>query len=510
MANSQLNTALDSISKKFDQNLINFEKSFHKKRKEISTPTRVQNSNDSGSTRVQNSNDSGSTRVQNSNDSGSTRVQNSNDSGSTRVQNSNDSGSTRVQNSNDSGSTRVQNSNDSGSTRVQNSNDSGSTRVQNSNDSGSTRVQNSNDSGSTRVQNSNDSGSTRVQNSNDSGSTRVQNSNDSGSTRVQNSNDSGSTRVQNSNDSGSTRVQNSNDSGSTRVQNSNDSMQISELIFTTNQKAILNYLISNLENKKLAVTHKVQLNSMVTDLNIKKETIRTSIRRLKQMNVLTSDSFSKSSTGYFSKFILCKKLIKDFSYNSNSSLNKKTTTIEKKEKKISEQKDNFLNSVLPPEWEQIDTGPMENVGLTKNKLLDIFKSGNISAEGVQESINHFAWGYEHNSKNYQYKNLLTVFIGALRKGSLWSETGYESPKALALKKVLELKKKQQAEEDKLIDELVATEFAEWESKLTDTEKEKILPSNHGMFIDRVTKQNQLKAHFRNKVLIPRLRNEKVL
>ena len=259
---------------------------------------------------------------------------------------------------------------------------------------------------------------------------------------------------------------------------------------------------------------KIQLYEVADNLDVSIDTAKKIIGRLKCKNAIEIIQNKKGRGGWakykINRYFLQKTAKNSLYNNSNSSLNKKTTTIEKKEKKIFEQKDRFENSVLPPEWEQIDTSPMENVGLTKNKLLDIFKSGNISAEGVQESINHFAWGYEHNSKNYQYKNLLTVFIGALRKGSLWSETGYESPKALALKKVLELKKKQQAEEDKLIDELVATEFGEWESKLSDSEKEKILPNNHGVFVDRLTKQNQLKAHYRNKILLPRLQKEKII
>ena len=257
---------------------------------------------------------------------------------------------------------------------------------------------------------------------------------------------------------------------------------------------------------------KIQLYEVADNLGVSIDTAKKIIGRLKCKNAIEIIQNKKGRGGWakykINRYFL-QKTAKNSLYN-NSSLNKKTITIEKKEKKIFEQKDHFGNSILPPEWEQIDTGPMENVGLTKNKLLDIFKSGNISAEGVQESINHFAWGYEHNSKNYQYKNLLAVFIGALRKGSLWSETGYESPKALALKKVLELKKKQQAEEDQLIDELVSTEFPEWESKLTDAEKEKILPNNHGIFVDRLTKQNQLKSHYRNKILLPRLQKEKII
>ena len=243
------------------------------------------------------------------------------------------------------------------------------------------------------------------------------------------------------------------------------------------QKKIIDLFLSDCHMSQTNITSPFNILDLANSTGERVDSLKQALKRLKRKGYIKTDKFQPSHYG-FSSFEISKSFLHFVPEtvivtNSNSSLNKKTITIEKKEKKISEQKDNFSNSVLPPEWEKIDTSPMENVGLTKNKLLDIFKSGNISAEGVQESINHFAWGYEHNSKNYQYKNLLAVFIGALRKGSLWSETGYESPKALALKKVLELKKKQQAEEDQLIDELVSTEFPEWESKLTDAEKEKI-------------------------------------
>jgi len=40
---------------------------------------------------------------------------------------------------------------------------------------------------------------------------------------------------------------------------------------------------------------------------------------------------------------------------------------------------------------------------------------------VQESINQFSFGFNHNSQIKKYANPLLVFMGVLRKGEAWIE-----------------------------------------------------------------------------------------
>ena len=249
---------------------------------------------------------------------------------------------------------------------------------------------------------------------------------------------------------------------------------------------------------------------LCNSLEITKNSFKTATRRLIKKQNLIRNEGKKGKLGMVN-FSISKELkhtfMKSFnsSYNSNSSYKK---TIITKEEEV--QKENTNQKELPDDWKQIDTSPLKDIGMTINKLIDLYIDGHITSEGVQESINHFAWGLEHNKENYKdYKNLLKVFIGRVRKGHIWTESTYKTPKERFLEEMLKLKKQQREKEDKLIDEMVKEEFPKWESNLSDRDKEGMLPKNNGMFIDRATRIKHLKKYYKENVLIPRLNNDKL-
>ena len=58
-----------------------------------------------------------------------------------------------------------------------------------------------------------------------------------------------------------------------------------------------------------------------------------------------------------------------------------------------------------------------------------------------------------NLSHKKYKNLIYVFLGVLKRGQPWLESGYESPEDAVIKQMISLKKKQKEKEKKLLNEL---------------------------------------------------------
>ena len=117
--------------------------------------------------------------------------------------------------------------------------------------------------------------------------------------------------------------------------------------------------------------------------------------------------------------------------------------------------------LLPPEWQKIDTTLLKDKGLSERQLADLYKSNITTAEIVQQSINHYAWGLKNNPDHYaRYNNHIFVLVGKLKKGGAWTESEHESPQEIALKELIKAKKRQKEKQEDLINQLSELEFTE--------------------------------------------------
>jgi len=144
------------------------------------------------------------------------------------------------------------------------------------------------------------------------------------------------------------------------------------------------------------------------------------------------------------------------SYSSSNSYNINTTTS------------------LPSEWEQIDLTPLMHIGFSKTQLTQLFERQLNTPEIIQASINHFAFALDYNLKVKIYAEPLNVLMGVLRKGGVWFEKNYVSPKEKALSELLEHKKLEAERLQKLEKDLIEEGFKIWIAKLSVEEKEDIL------------------------------------
>ena len=147
-------------------------------------------------------------------------------------------------------------------------------------------------------------------------------------------------------------------------------------------------------------------------------------------------------------------------YSSNNNIKNITTT----KKQVN----------LPEEWQRIDCEALAPIGFTTTQLKQLVEKNEPSL--VQESINHFAFGLEHNQKLQKYDDPLNVLMGVLRKGQSWLEKDYRSPKELAQRQLYEMKKAEIERKRELEDEAYKLAFIEWQQHLSTEEIEQIAPS----------------------------------
>ncbi len=173
-------------------------------------------------------------------------------------------------------------------------------------------------------------------------------------------------------------------------------------------------------------------------------------------------------------------------YSSSLLIDKKTTTS------------------LPEDWKKINFEALSELGFSETQLMQLYQSGNANPQIVQESLNLFAYSIQHNEKTKSYPDPLNVLMGVLRKGQKWNEPSYVSPQDLALRQMLESKKKEKENREQMIKELVDIEFPEWREKLTDGQIKMIVPEATLRTNIKTAIAAAIKTYFIESVLLPRL------
>ncbi|HAU1599224.1 TPA: hypothetical protein JBJ22_12100 [Legionella pneumophila] len=181
-------------------------------------------------------------------------------------------------------------------------------------------------------------------------------------------------------------------------------------------------------------------------------------------------------------------------YSSNSILENITTN----------NKSSINKNDLPPEWKEIDFSDLSHIGFTNTQIKQLIDRN--EPELVQQSINHFAYGLEHNQKLKKYEDPLNVLMGVLRKGQGWYEKDYKSPKEIAQERLLELKRIEMEKKRHMEEQAYTMAFKHWEEDLTPEEMEKIAPTLKSGIKDLTPRNAKLSLFFKENVW-PSLKKE---
>lgn len=139
-----------------------------------------------------------------------------------------------------------------------------------------------------------------------------------------------------------------------------------------------------------------------------------------------------------------------------------------------------INSFLPEDWENIDIELLQHIGFSKSHLVQLYKQGDIDSQSIQDSIYHFAYDLKYNKKSESItkSNPIGYFMGILKRyGAYTAPDNYESPKNIALREILEHKKAEKEKHEAMMKELINISFEEWQSELSNEEKDNLIPED---------------------------------
>ena len=183
----------------------------------------------------------------------------------------------------------------------------------------------------------------------------------------------------------------------------------------------------------------------------------------------------KERTHFVTQSLLAnKKRYKDINIENNLG-NNIGNTLDNSSISNSSNINNKIITTLSEEWQKINFEPLAEIGFSETQLRQLYEK-NLDPEMIQQSILHFAWGLENNTKiREKYPDPLNTLMGVLRKGGIWTEANYESPEIIAMRQMVEIKKREKEKKQKLLMELAEIEFPEWRGQLSQEEVKKYLP-----------------------------------
>jgi hypothetical protein len=164
---------------------------------------------------------------------------------------------------------------------------------------------------------------------------------------------------------------------------------------------------------------------------------------------------------------------------------------------------NNITTSLPDEWKKINFDLLMHIGFSETQVRQLYESNMTTPEIVQDAINRFAYGLENTDKVKAYADPLNVLMGVLRKGQRWNDSNYIPPIELALRQMLEDKRKEKERYDAMIKDLVDLEFPAWREKLSEEMISEIIPARDIRKIPSAVTAN-LRQYYIEKILLPRL------
>jgi len=166
----------------------------------------------------------------------------------------------------------------------------------------------------------------------------------------------------------------------------------------------------------------------------------------------------------------------------------------------------YINTTtsLPDEWKKINYQLLEHIGFSETQIKQLHDSNMTTPDIVQDAIDKFAYSLDYGDKVKTYNDPLNVLMGVLRKGQRWNEPNYIPPKELALRQLMEEKRKEKERWDAMVKELVDLEFPEWRRKLTEEQINEFVPADIRKTGLSAAIQSVLRSYFIENIIGPRL------
>lgn len=247
-------------------------------------------------------------------------------------------------------------------------------------------------------------------------------------------------------------------------------------------------------------TDPLTLEHVSKSLKIRIGSVKTTLRRLEEKNILERIEF-RNGRGGWSKYRLPEVIFREMLHletghkldtnraqtghkvdtqpdtQPDTSLSSSSSSIDLQNLKTTTNEAELFKSdtlSLSPEWQQVDISPLASMGFTQSHLIQIIRQGKLSAVETQDSINFYA--FDLNRNGLKPNSQLNFFMGIVRKGIPYAPPeNYESPADEARRKIREFKERKERERLAEEKKIVSLEFSEWRRGLPTEEVEKLLP-----------------------------------
>jgi len=272
------------------------------------------------------------------------------------------------------------------------------------------------------------------------------------------------------------------------------------------QKKIFNFILERCVARGLLSTGIVTSETLTSITNTSLTMVNTSIQRLVEKGIIQRENGKRGRGGFYCFGI--SQDVKDAAveYRRITNLDNmesfKIPDTQTSKMEISNFDVKKVTSGLPPEWDELEIDSLAHIGFSKGHIQQLFKHGDIDIISVQDSINYFAYDLKYNNKaaSITKASPIAYFMGILKRAGIYTAPeNYESPKDKALRELIEHKKNEKEKRDSMMKELINLAFDDWQSKLTQEDKDAFIPAEIKKSKLSAAKQASLKTYFTEKV-----------
>lgn len=257
------------------------------------------------------------------------------------------------------------------------------------------------------------------------------------------------------------------------------------------QKKIVLFLYESCKTARSKITNPITLEHMSDILKASIGSLKTTIRRLENKQLITRAEY-KNGRGGWSKYSISdflfqellqietgNKLVTNWEQSGNKVVTKPVTTSPiVVSSNITTTTNSYIQSVdnLPIDWQAINYEPVRGVGFSEATILQLYSTKRTTAKVVQESIDNFALNLQHNLT--AYKSPLGALISVLNKGGVWRRIDALKPTAEPSKPIAEQEeaKQEAAAERERIEHIFHKEYCKWYDALSNDELKQLFPA----------------------------------
>lgn len=221
---------------------------------------------------------------------------------------------------------------------------------------------------------------------------------------------------------------------------------------TGSQKKIFFHLIDSCCSSKSLITSNINTTELSKLLGIPKDTVKTSLRRLREKSLINKIIY-KQGVGGFLKFEIPENIkTLGLELQKNDLINRFKTGSQTGSQTgsvshiVSSSINNTTTTCLPFAWDNIDYASLEHVGFNKSHLMQIYREYvqkpevSLDVEMIQNSIYALAFDVKYNNALGSFKNSPAVVLTCLlKKGQPYSSKTPEkvlTPREEAMKEYI--------------------------------------------------------------------------